>query len=113
MTTRRKPLAVARLLTAVLLASCGSPSSNLPTHKHLDAAPAALLVGPLALQGSCLLVTGAGGPWLPIWPPAFHLVGQELQGPSGPVAKVGDLVSLGGGEYHETEWQFLSALMET
>ena len=85
-------------------------ASNLPTHRSTSESPAALLEGTLALDGSCLVILGdRGQKWLPIWPPGFYLASTSLMDESG----IGDTLSIGGGEYHENQWDFLAGLLAT
>jgi hypothetical protein len=114
-TVSRSLLAV--LVAAVtLIASCGVASPNnggLPTHNDLNGSPAALLEATLVRDGQCLFAQRAdpSGRWLPIWPSGFLLTGDAVMNGSAQVAKVGDSVKLGGGEYHESQYDFLRTLM--
>jgi hypothetical protein len=105
-------------LSLLALASLGlvacQLASNLPTHRRTGDSPAALLEGTLALDGSCLVIVGDRQQrWLPIWPTGFYLAGTSLMDESGIVAAIGDPISMGGGEYHEKEWEFLAGLLAT
>ena len=111
----RSPLA-ALITAASLVAACGaaSPSTlGLPAHRDLDGYPAALLVATLVRDGQCLYADDEGrfGRWLPIWPAGFILRGDSVMNHQTQVAKVGDRVNLGGGEYHESDYDFLRTLM--
>lgn len=109
------------VMAASLVASCGvgSPSTGepstggLPTHKDLNGYPAALLEATLVRDGQCLYAEGleANGRWLPIWPSGFGLSGDAVMNGSAQIATVGDHVRLGGGEYHESQYDFLRTLM--
>jgi hypothetical protein len=107
----------AALIAAVLvLASCGViPPDNvgLPTRNDLDGYPAALLEATLVRDGACLVAQGPDprDRWLPIWPPGFSLAGDVVLDGGAEVARVGDVVKLGGGEYHEPEYDVLRTLM--
>lgn len=85
----------------------------LPTHNDLDGYPAALLRATLMRDGACLYAQSEEprGRWLPIWPSGFSLTGDVVMGRGGAAAKVGDAVKLGGGEYHESQYDFLRTLM--
>jgi hypothetical protein len=104
------------IATAAVIASCGLGVPNaggLPTHRDLDGYPAALLEATLVLEGSCLYADGVegSGRWLPIWPSGYGLSGEVVVDGSTPVASVGARVKLGGGEYPDSEYDFLRTLM--
>lgn len=64
-------------------------------------------------DGACLYAQSLDprSRWLPIWPPGFSLTGDVVMNGGAEVAKVGDPVKLGGGEYHESQYDFLRTLM--
>jgi hypothetical protein len=111
----RRQLVGGVVAAALLSTSCG-PSSvgGLPTHRDLGGGPAALLTGTLILEGSCLYAVGSEttGRWLPVWPPNFGLAGDVVMDGTRPVARVGDVVKLGGGEYAGHSSDFLRTLMD-
>lgn len=72
----------------------------------MDSYPAALLTGTLLMEGSCLAVQPQAGvpPEVVVWPADYRLrtagTPAVVDGTGRLVAAVGDLVQLGGGEYH-------------
>jgi len=111
-------LALLALALVLLVTACGGTtpapaSAILPTHRDLDAYPDALLEATLTRDDRCLFATrpDSGERWLPIWPSGYSMVGDTVMNGTTPVATVGDRVKLGGGEYHETEYDFLRTLM--
>jgi photosystem II stability/assembly factor-like uncharacterized protein len=145
--TPRRP-AVRLVLVAALLAGAGfvaalvagggldrrpaivpspSPTSSasprvviaLPTHRDLSSYPAALLVGRLVFDGSCVWIDDtAGGRHLPIWPGGYTLRAADeairVYGPDGRTfTPIGGSIALGGGEYHEgADYAYLRTLMD-
>src|SRR5258705_13887101 len=100
------PLALAfSLLGCSLLPRAG----NLPSHKDLSGYPAALLTAKLTVEGDCLFAdsTESEGRWLPIWPNGFALEDGVIRGERGRVAAIGDAVKLGGGEYTDSQLDFV------
>jgi hypothetical protein len=113
--TSRSSLA-ALVAAGIFTASCGVASSSrggLPTHNDLNAYPMALLAATLVRDGECVVVQRAdpSGRWLPIWPSGFSLNGDAVMNGSVQVAKVGESVKLVGGEYHESQYDFLFTIM--
>ena len=97
------------------LAACTIGPSNLPTHRDLGEGPPAVLEGTLVLANECLLAQGAqgSGRWLVVWPSGFSLRGDVIvDGRGQPMASVGLAVRLVGGEYHESQYEFLRTLMQ-
>jgi hypothetical protein len=103
------------LVIAIGMAGCSllPRSGNLPSHKDMNGYPAALLTARLVVEGDCLFADGAdsGGRWLPIWPSGFALESGVITDISGPVAAIGDTVKLGGGEYHDDQFDFVQTLL--
>jgi hypothetical protein len=89
------------------------PDGFLPTHKELSAYPAALLDATLVREGDCLYADAVdpAGRWLPVWPSGFTLNADRLMRGGRTLAKVGGRVKLGGGEYHDSQYQLLRELM--
>lgn len=116
------------IIAALIITACGTPPSATPddgtSHESTTTAtpsstvhfpqlrpppdgpsifPAALMIGQLVLEGTCLRVTAQGAESsLPIWPPEVTLNAAadpiELLNQDGEViARVGDEVELGGG----------------
>jgi hypothetical protein len=66
----------------------------------------------LVRTGECVLAQPEiGAPELPIWPATFSLVGDELRRQGVLVARIGDTVKLGGGEYKWEQQDFLAGLL--
>lgn len=110
------PLFAALIAVASFVVACDAAlpgNDGLPTHNDLNGYPAALLQATLVRDGSCLYAQSEDpeGRWLPIWPSGFSLTGGVVMSRGGAVAKVGDAVKLGGGEYHESQYDFLRTLM--
>jgi hypothetical protein len=105
------PLVTAAL--ALLGCSFFPISGNLPAHKDLSGYPAALLTAELVVEGECLFAdsTESAGRWLPIWPKGFALQDGVLTDPNGRVAAIGDTVKLGGGEYHDSDFDFVQTML--
>jgi hypothetical protein len=102
-------VAIAGLSGCALLPVTG----NLPSHKDLDAYPAALLTAELVVDGDCVFATNAesGGRWLPIWPAGYSLENGVISDRDGPIARIGEGVKLGGGEYHASQSEFVQTLL--
>lgn len=102
-----------RLSTLVAVAACvigcAFAESNLPTYARTSGGPAALLTGELAVDDDCLIVVGPEDfTWLIIWPGNYSMSeGTLLRDGSSAVAQVGDVVSIGGGEYKAEHYDFL------
>ena len=107
--------ALARLFVFAALSGCSlfPVAGNLPSHKDLSSYPAALLTAELVLDGECVFAANAeaGGRWLPIWPNGYSLADGEISDRDGPIARIGDRVKLGGGEYHDSQFEFLRTLL--
>jgi hypothetical protein len=103
----------AAVALAAVLGSCAwPPDSSLPTHNDLNGYPAALLEANLVREGNCLYaIQGSDLRWLPIWPSRFILSDDAVVNGGSQVASVGDVVKLAGGEYHDTQYDFLRTLM--
>ena len=88
-------------------------SGNLPSHKDLPGYPAALLTAELVFDGECLFAdsTESAGRWLPIWPRGFALHDRVLTDLNGRVAAIGDTMKLGGGEYHDSDFDFVQTML--
>ena len=114
---------VAVLTTSACSAPHESPAVSapsaaaLPTHRDLGGGPTALFRGTLAHEGACLFAEGGSGTGreLLIWPAGFTLRAGSpdavLDSAGSPVASVGAQISVGGGEYHQTDYAFLRTLM--
>jgi hypothetical protein len=80
----------------------------------MDGGPAALLEGTLMQDGPCLLVIADDGVRrLPIWPAGVRLDGSTLIQGHQPIASLGDVIGLGGGEYTEQERAFIESQLST
>lgn len=105
----------------VLLAACGGvnalPSGlYFPTLPAGDAQPTAMLEGVLRREGPCLTIEAGNQSALALWSSDFHAV--EL--PDGRIgiadaagdvlAREGEAVSMGGGEYGDEHLEFLEGL---
>jgi hypothetical protein len=103
------------LFVIAALSGCGlvPVTGNLPTHRDLDAYPAALLTADLVMDGECVFATNGktGGRWLPIWPSGYSVANGVISDRDGPVARIGESVELGGGEYHDSRFDFVQTLL--
>lgn len=111
----RSTLCGVALFLALTVAACGPVDTNLPTHRDLDNYPGALLEGILRQSGDCLYASTPDGTgrWLLVWPRGFSLKdGTVLDGAGRAVAAIDQAVVLGGGEYHESQYDFLQEVMD-
>lgn len=102
-----RPLLLVALAAWVI--GCTIAESNLPTYARTAGGPAALLTGELALDDDCLIVVGPEDfTWLVVWPRNYSMrEGTLLRDGSSAIAQVGDVVSIGGGEYKAEHYDFL------
>jgi hypothetical protein len=103
--TRRN---IAGIALPFVVAGCGIlGGGNLPTHRDWGGeSPATPEAGQLVLSGDCVsLVSGQlAETWLVVWPPGTSRSGPDIVGSDGlELARVGDDVSLDGGEYDAVE----------
>lgn len=93
----------------------GTTRTILPTHRDLRGGePAALQRGTIVATPSCVLLEEPIQRirWLVVWPAGYSgLGGSIVDGDGHPVARVGDVVDLGGGEYREDQYGFLQTLL--
>jgi hypothetical protein len=102
---------VTRLALIATVAACAGPS-NLPTHVGFNGGPTALMSGQLVEVDGCLYIETPSGPDLLIWPPSFALVEDGVVvGGGRPVARVGQPITVGGGEYQARDYDFLRTRM--
>ena len=91
------------LAVPLVVAACGAPvRTSLPTHVDWGgSSPAAVQTGRLALSGDCVsLVDKQRGAWIVLSQPGSYRSGVAIADSSGKVlARIGDEVSIGGGEY--------------
>ena len=103
--------AVMSVVLTAIVAACTGPS-NLPTHVGFNGGPTALLSGQLVQVDECLYIDTPSGRDLLIWPPGFGLVEDGVVvGGGRPVAKVGQPITVGGGEYQARDYAFLRTRM--
>src|SRR5215213_293924 len=109
----RTLIATMALALGFLGCSLLARAGNLPSHKDLNGYPAALLTAELAFEGECVFADSAesDGRWLPIWPNGFALQDGVIYDRGARVAAIGDVVSLGGGEYHDSDFDFVQSLL--
>jgi hypothetical protein len=97
----------------------GQPSTArtaFPTHRDLSGGPAALQRGTILQSGSCVVLEEPVQHlrWLVIWPAGYELrEGTLFDGVGRPMARVGDVFDLGGGEYPDSAYSFLQTLLVT
>lgn len=93
-----------------------SGSTVLPTHRDLQSGPDGLQRGTIVMSGSCVVLEEAVQHlrWLIVWPAGYQLRDTVVvSGEGQPIARVGDTVDLGGGEYKESQYAFLKTLLAT
>lgn len=100
----------ALLLGATLaVAGCDASIASLPTHRMTDGGPAAILPGTLIDRAGCIFLRSATAEHLVLWPPGFGRVGTQIVRSGNPVAQIGELVELTGGEYRDDAFEFLQS----
>lgn len=92
-------------LSVMALAACvgprAAPPANIPMyHRTSSLGPQASAIGTLALDGECLILRGGGSSYLLAFPSPGTEWDSTTQSVSvdGTTARVGDTVTLGGGE---------------
>jgi hypothetical protein len=99
--------AVAVLVAALAVSACGTSVSSLPTHRLVGEGPTALTEGTLVDRDGCVLIATQTGESLVLWPPGHGRVGSQIVRSGMPVAQIGEVVELGGGEYGDDSFDFL------
>lgn len=114
-TCNHRRAAPAVLVLAALVAACRPPVGSVPTHRDESSGAAGIQTGTLVSDRGCVYLRepSIGHRWLVVWPEGYELRGSSIMDGDVVVADLGEAVSLGGGELHESEFGFLDGKLLT
>jgi len=101
---------------AVLLASaCSGARSNLPTHAAANSGPSGIQSGLLVDDRFCIYLSerDTGHRWLVVWPERYSRSGDVILNGEHLEARVGDTITLGGGQIDHGDYAFLRTKLAT